>query len=540
MCQSKHTHGRPGSRLTDGSAHAHDHQTWSRRDFLGQVGLTAAAGTVALSGLPVRAFARTPFLARLGSVETDRVLVILQLAGGNDGLNTVVPFRNDGYFNARPSLAIRDSVALSDDFGLHPSLGPLASLYGEGRMGIVHSVGYPDPDLSHFRSTDIWMTAGDGNGVRDFGWAGQYLDTEFPDFVENPSNSPLAVQLGGGAPLLFQGPGSQMGMSIQSMELFERLATTASVYSLEGLPENRQGGQMAFLRGVANGSFRYAGAIQEASANGGNTIEYPDRNALAGQLAAVAGLIRGNLGTRIYHVTLGGFDTHASQAGTHANLMGTIAEAIAAFNADLSTDGLDERVLIMSFSEFGRRVQQNGSGGTDHGTAAPLFLFGSAVNGGFHGTAPDFNNLDNTGNLQYGTDFRSVYGSVLQQWFGMEALDVASVLGGAFPTVELVQSSTGTSSEPAVEVPGALTLSHPYPNPAHQTAEFSYSMDSPGAGRLELFDVLGRLVRTARVQPRPGGLGSVRIDVADLPPGSYIARFSVGDRVASKSLIVAR
>ncbi len=539
MCKHDHGHGRVGSRLADGDAHSHDHNAWSRRDFLGQMGLTAAAGTLALSGVPVRAFARSPFLGKLASIETDKILVILQLSGGNDGLNTVIPFRNDDYFNARPSLAVRDSLALDGDFGLHPSMDPLTGLFGDGKMGIVHTVGYPDPDLSHFRSTDIWMTGGDGSGVNEFGWAGQYLDSEFPEFVDSPTDYPLAVQLGGGAPLLFQGPASQMGMSIQSMELFDRLATTANLYSLDGLPDNRQGGEMAFLRSVANGSFRYADAIQEASSSGGNSVEYITPNPLAEQLAAVASLIRGGLGTKIYHVSLGSFDTHASQANTHANLLRQLAEAVSSFTQDLASDGLDERVLVMSFSEFGRRIQQNGSGGTDHGTAAPLFLFGPTVQGGFHGTAPDLTNLDATGNLAFGTDFRSVYGSVLQEWFGLDTSDVASVLGGSFPILNLIQSSTGTGSESLGELPGTLSLSHPYPNPARGIAAFDFAMDKPSAAQLELFDLLGRRVKTVQIQPT-AGTGRVSVDVTNLPAGSYIARFSALGQTTSKSLVVAR
>ena len=229
MCRSDQNSGRHGSRLADGDAHTHDHHSWSRRDFLANVGLTAGAGTIALSGLPVRSFARTSMLQELASVETDRVLVILQLSGGNDGLNTVIPFRNDLYFNARPSLAIQNSLAISSDYGLHPDMSGLATMFAEGNMGVVHTVGYPEADLSHFRSTDIWMTAGDGSQVPDTGWAGRYLDNEFPEYGEAPTSYPLAVQLGGGAPLMFQGPASQMGMSVQSMALFDRLAATAEL-----------------------------------------------------------------------------------------------------------------------------------------------------------------------------------------------------------------------------------------------------------------------------------------------------------------------
>ncbi|MFT5142901.1 MAG: hypothetical protein ACI80V_001878 [Rhodothermales bacterium] len=539
MCESHQNHGRPGSKLADGSAHRHDHSTWSRRDFLSSVGLTAAAGTLAMSGVPMRVFARTGMLQRLAAVDTDRVLVIVQLAGGNDGLNTVIPYRNDLYFNARPTLGITDSLSISDKFGLHPQMQGLANMFGEGHMGVVHSVGYPEADLSHFRSTDIWMTAGDGDNVPDTGWGGRYLDDAFPEYADTPSDFPLAVQLGGGAPLLFQGPGAQMGMSIQSMELFDRLSTSAELFTTAGLPDSRIGSEMAFLRSVANDSYRFAGAIQDASGSGQNAVSYTAPNPLADQLSAVARLIRGGLGSRIYHVSLGGFDTHAGQAGTQATLLRYISEAVSTFMEDLSADGWDDRTLVMSFSEFGRRVDQNGSGGTDHGTAAPLFLFGPSVQGGFHGSEPDLANLVN-GNLAYGTDFRSVYGAVLTQWFGLPTTESEAILGGSFPAMDLVAGGLGTNSAADPAFPETVSLSQPYPNPAVGSASFNYGLPRAAAARMEVFDMLGRRVRLLDLGHRPAGLGSFQIDATGLPAGTYLARFSAGEQKATTTLIVAR
>ncbi len=539
MCHSDHNPGRRGSRLADGRAHAHDHHTWSRRDFLANVGLTAGAGTIALSGLPVRSFARTSMLQELASVETDRVLVILQLSGGNDGLNTVVPYRNDLYFNGRPSLAIQNSLAISDDYGLHPDMQGLASMFAEGNMGIVHTVGYPEADLSHFRSTDIWMTAGDGTQVPDTGWAGRYLDSEFPEYGEAPTSYPLAVQLGGGAPLMFQGPASQMGMSVQSMALFDRLAATAELYSLEGLPSSRLGGEMAFLRSVANDSFFFAEAIQTASDAGTNQAEYTAPNPLAEQLSAVARLIRGGLGSRIYHVSLGGFDTHAGQANTHATLLRYVSEAVTSFMADLSADGWADRTLVMSFSEFGRRVGQNGSAGTDHGTAAPLFLFGPSVKGGLSGSEPDLANLVN-GNLSFGTDFRSVYSTVLNTWFGLGAGTTAGILGASFPGLDLFESGVGTGIGDAPDIPGSVTLAQPYPNPARDYVDLSFSMAQSSQARLEVFDMLGRRVQLVDLGHRAAGSASIRLDTSSLTPGNYLTRITAGGRAATSSLIVSR
>ncbi|MFT4603522.1 MAG: hypothetical protein ACI9W4_000237 [Rhodothermales bacterium] len=539
MCHSDHKSGRRGSRLADGDAHAHDHDSWSRRDFLANVGLTAGAGTIALSGLPVRSFARTSMLQELASVETDRVLVILQLSGGNDGLNTVVPYRNDLYFNGRPSLAIQNSLAISSDYGLHPDMQGLATMFSEGNMGVVHTVGYPEADLSHFRSTDIWMSAGDGTQVPETGWAGRYLNNEFPEYAEAPTSYPLAVQLGGGAPLMFQGPASQMGMSVQSMALFDRLAATAELYSLEGLPSSRLGGEMAFLRSVANDSFFFGEAIQTASDAGSNRAEYTTPNPLADQLSAVARLIRGGLGSRIYHVSLGGFDTHAGQANTHATLLRYVSEAVSSFMEDLSADGWADRTLMMSFSEFGRRVGQNGSGGTDHGTAAPLFLFGPSVKGGLMGSEPDLANLVN-GNLSFGTDFRSVYSTVLNNWFGLGAGATTGILGGTFSSLDLFETGVGTAVGDGPDLPGSVTLAPPYPNPARDYAELSFSLAQPSSARIEVFDMLGRRVQLVDLGQRAAGSASVRLDTSGLTPGNYLTRITAGGRAATSSLIISR
>lgn len=424
---------RRGSRLADGAAHAHDHASWTRRHFLGTLGF--AAGGLMVGRFPARALAENSMLARLAGVESDRVLVILQLSGGNDGLNTLVPFRNDIYRTARPDLVIADSIQVSDEIGFHPAMEPLEGMFKDGRMAILHSVGYDESKLSHFSGTDIWMTGGDALHVPDDGWAGRFLDRVLG---ERLLPYPMAIQLGDGAPLLFKGPSSQMAMSIRSMELFQRLVTTGQLYDTAGLPANELGDVVRFMRSVSNNLIHYAEAVKTAYTSGMNRADYPPDNLLGEQLASIARLIRGGLQTRVYHVTLGGFDTHARQRDTHADLLKQMSEAMAVFYDDLAEDRLDQRVLGMSFSEFGRRVAQNSSLGTDHGAAAPLFLFGPSVEGGFHGTPPDLEDLDDDGNLKFETDYRSVYGTVLQRWFGLDAADAADLLGREFQVVDLV------------------------------------------------------------------------------------------------------
>ena len=238
MCE-KHHNIRHGAALEDGAAHEQDHRNWSRRDFLSGLGL-AAGGAFMLGGTSVKAFGATPLLSQLAAMETDRVLVLIQLSGGNDGLNTVIPFNNDIYYNNRPNIAIAKTTAqarsVSGDMGLHPDLDLLFSQFQNGKMGLLQNVGYPNPNLSHFRSTDIWLSATDSDIYNMTGWAGRHFDAQFPDYSDNPPEKPLAVQLGGTSPLLFQGPQAHMSMSISSIEFLDRITETGQIYKTDNLP----------------------------------------------------------------------------------------------------------------------------------------------------------------------------------------------------------------------------------------------------------------------------------------------------------------
>lgn len=531
---------RLGACLEHGTAHAEDHRRWSRREFM--AGLGVAGASFMLGGLPLRAYGQTPLLHQLRALETDRVLVIVQLNGGNDGLNTVVPFRSDRYYQLRPNIALAQNSLLSlgsnADVGLHPSLAAVRTLYDEGQAAILQSVGYPAPNQSHFRSTDIWVTASDSNVVENTGWVGRHLDATHPDYQTQPSDFPLAVQIGLSAPLLFQGPEGGMGMSITSVDLYERLAATGTAYDVEGLPATAFGDEMRFVRSVANDAFRYAGAIYEASQNGRNTVDYPAGNRLATNLAVVAQLIKGRLGARIYHVSLGGFDTHANQLTAHANLLRFLAEGVKAFLDDLGTQRDD--VLVMTFSEFGRRVYENGSAGTDHGTAAPLFLFGGDVEGGLYGPVPDLENLT-SGNLRHGIDFRQAYATVLQDWFGLDAASVEGVLGGSFETLGFVATpATSTATEPQ-GLPRVFTLHQNYPNPFNPSTSISFALTEAAPVRLRVYDVAGRevaLLLDGGVHAP--GYHTVSFDASHLPSGTYLYRLETPAGQQSRKMVLVR
>ncbi len=452
--------GRRAVSLADGAAHDHDHDTWTRRDFLLRAGFGGAA-TLALAGLPVQAMCGGPLLQRVAALETDRVLVLLQLKGGNDGLNTVVPVRNDLYYRARPTLAIApaEAIALADGFGLHPALAPAERLWGSGQMAVVHAAGYDDSSLSHFESLDVWATARhEGPGALT-GWGATTIDRlgAGPDPVplderddedgatsaETAADalartvSPPAIQIGTHHPLLFSDRGEDLSLTVASTAALERLVAGAGLYDPSDTPPLPYGAELAYARQVANASTRYVGAVREAAARTRAVDGYP-ASTLGQHLAGVARMIRGRLGTRIYLVTLGGFDTHRGQAERHAELMADLGAAVQAFYADLTASGDAERTLTMTFSEFGRRVAENGSRGTDHGTAAPLFAFGPGVTGGLYGTPADLGRLDAAGNMTPTTDFRQAYAAVLGSWLGLPATDTTSVLGGAYTPVPFV------------------------------------------------------------------------------------------------------
>ncbi|MEL7222825.1 MAG: DUF1501 domain-containing protein, partial [Bacteroidota bacterium] len=387
MCNDhKHNHNdnRKGATLANGKAHQKDHQQWSRRTFLRQLGI---AGTTSflLGGTPLTAIANSPLaMALSNAVNDDRILVLIRLKGGNDGLNTIIPLFDYGtYQGARNDIAIpqNELINLTDELAMPNTMSALSNMWEGGQMKVVNNVGYPDQNLSHFRSTDIWSSASDSDELLSSGWLGRLLEQEYPDFLSNPPLVPPAIQMGSAGNLVFNdNAGFDMSLNVADPEQLYEIAQTGQLYDPLMVPECHYGEQLSYLRSVSNNVFRYAETIAENFGNGTNSVEY-DGNSLAEQLALVARLIRGGLGTRLYMVVHDGFDTHANQAGSHPELLNQLARAVQHFHEDLSNGGHGDRVLSMTFSEFGRRIEQNASGGTDHGAAAPLFLFGEGLNG---------------------------------------------------------------------------------------------------------------------------------------------------------------
>lgn len=386
------------------------------------------------------------------------ILVVLQMAGGNDGLNTLIPHTNDAYHKARPSLALDPAsvLPLNDSLALHPHLTGIRSLFDNGEAAILQGVGYPNPNRSHFRSMEIWHTASDADKNEHHGWIGRYFDAACPG--QPPTTG---VNIGSMPPQAFLGP-RPMGISMASPGRYKLIepGDIAVASARDGSLVPMMGGEESLPGANSGSSIEGLGAA--APDDGGSNLEFLERTALDAEISSrdiqritgtyqpttaypatrlgedlklIAQLIAGGLPTRIYYAHLGGFDTHAGQKPAHDRLMREFSEAISAFTADLKAQDNFGRVLVMSFSEFGRRVAENASQGTDHGTAGPMFLFGGAVRPGLHGTAPSLTDLDR-GDLRHHTDFRSVYATVLQDWLGT---DPTPILRRPFPTLDLLR-----------------------------------------------------------------------------------------------------
>lgn len=397
-----------------------------RRHFLkrGLAGISLAATAPSFLHLSSAALAGDP--------RDDRILVVLQLSGGSDGLSMVVPHADPAYYRARRTTAVpaRDVLKLDEAVGLHPELKKMRAAYGDGRLAIVQGVSYPNPNRSHFKSMDIWHTGDLRGRARDTGWIGRAVDACCPD-VADPT---LVVNLGNTIPYALEGR-VHKPISFENTEAYRWTGRAQDEREFEDLNRSASaGGQVDWLHRVAVDARASSKRIRSAAAGYRPGVEYP-RTPLAADLRTVAALIRSGLKTRVYYVSFGGFDTHNGQQNRYANLMRQLDPALGAFLGDLRAQGLGKQVLVLSFSEFGRRVSENASAGTDHGVAGPMLLAGDPVSGGLFGRHPSLTDLDGNGDLRMQVDFRAVYATVLEDWMGVDA---AKVLGRRFDKLKLL------------------------------------------------------------------------------------------------------
>ncbi|HKQ38952.1 MAG TPA: DUF1501 domain-containing protein [Verrucomicrobiae bacterium] len=428
----------------------------TRRDFLRTTAL-GSAFTWTVPTFLAHTFAQLQADAadkgmRAATGKDSSILVILQMAGGNDGLNTIVPYANDHYQSARPRLGLRAKqlLKINDDLAFNANLAGLKALYDEGQLSIVQGVGYPNPNRSHFRSTEIWQTASDSQRFERYGWLGRYFDNACKG-----ADPTVGVCVGRQMPQAFAAK-KPMGVSLEDPQsykfmtsdrpdadekammedTFREMNSGGSIGSIAGAAMH-EGSTLDYVERTALDAQISSEEIRVASNKVQNKADYP-QGRLGGSLKLVARLIGGGLPTRIFYVSQGGYDTHSNQINTQERLLKELGDSVRAFMDDIKAQGNLERVTLMTFSEFGRRVAENASGGTDHGAASVMFVAGNKINAGLLGKYPSLapGDLFN-GDPKFTTDFRSVYAGVLEQWLKTSS---TPVLGRKFEPIPLVKA----------------------------------------------------------------------------------------------------
>jgi uncharacterized protein (DUF1501 family) len=526
-----------------------------RRTFIRSLATGSAAG-LTLGGIPVNLLAANSRLKQLAaSSPNDNILIFIQLHGGNDGLNTLIPVSQyTEYYNLRPNIAIREkgtrsyievdpSVDEPMRVGLHPDMGAFKEMYDQGKVVIVQNVGYPEMNLSHFRGRDVVFMGADESGQYDYrsGWMGRYLDNIYPGYPDAFPNEtmldPLGIELSGTLSLAFHREnGIPIGLNIGNPQQFYDLINSVGVEPPGGFPEGHAGEELRYIMEFEQKSNQYAERMKDVYLRGSEpTVEYrknypyasPARaNNLASQLELVARLISGGIKTKIFLCRIGGFDTHGEQViegdsseGLHASLLYNMSTAIQDFYTDLGNQGLDHKVLSITFTEFGRRAYSNESYGTDHGTATPVFVFGTRLNNGIYGENPGLKTEElSHGNLVFNIDYRRIYTSIIQDWF--EGDDEALVKTGFNEWVDQkidIVASTGTPSVTPGRIPGSLEI---YPNPVTDLARARFILPRRGTAHLYVIDGSGRRVATF-LHEAEFGPGEIALDLSGLKMGIY-------------------
>ncbi|SRR5579883_1373035 len=532
-----------------------------RRTFLQSTLASAAIAPVLLDTVYARPSSPLKLLAQLDTVANDKILILVQLFGGNDGLNTVVPADNDTYYTLRPNIGIQKNTLYN--FGgvyFNPGLQygdkrGFAGMFEAGTLAVLRGIGYPNPNLSHFRSTDIWLSGindSNANDTLSTGWLGRFLEQRYPNFPNQLPTDPLAINFGGFSLALTSEKG-RMGIEVDNPNLQAGGLSAANDTLDDNANGTRYAIEYAFVQDIANRSNVYAQRVKDAYTTGKAMLKgnYAG-DGFSQQMASVAALIAGGLDTRVYMVNLGGFDTHVNQvsggdpthsSGAHTNLLATLSNAIAQFQYDMTmldqtTPKISDRVVGLTISEFGRRPHDNGSWGTDHGAASVQFLFGSQVNSGVFGDPFDLDHLDSNGDLVPSIDFRQVYAAILTDWFGITPTDAQTVLqdqnAGINPLAGLFKAPAGVSSASPID----LSLSI-YPNPVSSRSRIAFMLSQDAYTELEIASVDGK--RVQMILGRSLAAGSHDIPFSpELPSGAYILSLRSGGEMVTQVLEIIR
>lgn len=513
-----------------------------RRTFLKHTAHTVALPAL-LGPFGNRLFAQT---LNAGLNGENKILVIIYLQGGNDGLNTVIPLDQLSALNkVRPHVILPENKLLKlsgANVALHPQLKGLQSLFAEDRLKIIQSVGYPEQNYSHFRSTDIWMSGSDADQLVTSGWTGRFLNSQYPGFPENYPNEnntdPLSIEIGYGSTMMFQGPEAAMSMVLNDPTDFYGL-----VENSEGeLPNTIAGDKLRHIRLTARQSQLYGEVVKQAAQKINNQKPYPETD-LAQQLKIVSRLIAGGLKTPLYLVRIDGFDTHDNQVeagdhskGEHSELLKNVDEAILAFMNDLEFLGVDDSVTGMTFSEFGRRIVSNASMGTDHGAAAPMFVFGNHVVPGVFGENPSISeSASYKDNLPFQTDFREVYASILEQWFNIGKTERNNILLKDFNRIPVIKTEPLVSANENL-LPSQFKV---YPNPVQKMATVQF-FSTGKTVNIYVIDLTGKIVSTVFSGKTKPGIQNISWNTGNIPNGNYHVIFSDENFRKSFPIIKAR
>ena len=511
-----------------------------RRSFLQKVAATGIVLPLTMGFPRVRAFAKAPEgspFARITAANKDHIFIIFRLAGGNDGLNTVIPYTNQDYYTARAegNIAIQANqvVKLPDSttLGLHPALAPLLELYKEKKMAIVQNVGYSNQNLSHFRSTDIWLSGSDADVYSNSGWFAKYLEQQYPDYPATLPTDPFAIELGTYLSTTLIGKNNNMGVAVGASDFIPGLPDTNPT------ADTHAGEEEEYVRQIMKQSNIFINSIIAALVKQTtNKVTYPTGNQLATSLQSISRIIAAGLTTQMYIINIGGYDTHSNQLTGQQDLHKQLADAVLAFQRDLEAFGTDKKVCMMTISEFGRRIVSNGSG-TDHGSAAPMFVFGTGVKGGIIGSDPVLTDFEGPGNLKMKVDFRQLYASVLGQWYGASEAEITpNALPRHFEQLPIFQSINAVDEFETDT--SLLSLGQNYPNPAK--TETTIPMEGILSGmnaQFTLSTVDGKEIVSQTIMP---GQKAVLLDTRSLSSGTYIYSLKAGKSRRSKSMIIER
>ena len=536
---------------------------FNRRKFLKSLPYLAAP--VIVGNMNLKAWADSPMVQQLAAQAelNDKILVLVQMFGGNDGLNTVIPLdKYDALSALRSNVLIPSAKVLqlpnSPNTGLHPALSEMHRMYQDGMLKVVQNVGYANPDFSHFRSSDIWNTGSDANQYVTSGWTGRFLDKEYPNFPFSYPNTdmpdPLAIQMSTQSNPLFQGASFNLGMGMDSWRINSLGGNNRNYFPVlptglnTPITNTPHGENLAFLKDMHRLYNSHTKAVSDAAYKTTKQVTYP-ANYLADQLKAVARMIAGGLKTKIYLVGMYGYDTHANQVdngdktkGQHTDLLRILSSSIDAFQKDLAFLKVDDKVMGMTFSEFGRRIISNSSNGTDHGTAAPLFLFGKNVNGGLLGTNPLLTaKMTTEDNLPMQYDFRSIYSTLLHDWFCVSQTTTDELLFKNFQLLPLVNNVCNRSDDSADLAQKATEewVSN-FPNPFTEFTTIKYKTEG-GQTSLQIFDKRGREIKLLVDEANhEAGNFEIRCDLGDLVSGNYYARLQNGAHQQVVTLVKVR